>query len=125
MASTPWVKRSVMTISPVDADFRRGRPGWVSILLLAAAGCGSSPKPAQDAGVKKPGPVKIVQFYAAAPSVAPGQKVLLCYGVENAVSVRITPDVEPVPPAINRCVEASPRRTTEYTLTATGSDGKT
>ena len=39
----------------------------------------------------RPAPVRIVRFYAAVGEVTPGQSTQLCYSVENARSVRISP----------------------------------
>jgi hypothetical protein len=68
---------------------------------------------------------KILQFYASQPVVRRGERVLLCYGVANAKSVRIEPAVEEITPSFNRCIEARPTRATRYTLAATATDGKT
>jgi hypothetical protein len=69
--------------------------------------------------------VKILQFYAAPDSLDAGERSSLCYGVYKAKSVRIEPAVEPIEPSLNRCIEVAPKRTTTYTLTAVGDDGKT
>jgi hypothetical protein len=69
------------------------------------------------------GPVRILRFYATTGSIAPGDKAQLCYGVENAKSVRISPSLEPVAPAANRCMEIVPEHTTHYTILAEGFDG--
>jgi hypothetical protein len=61
--------------------------------------------------------LKIVNFYAP-PAIHPGQKALVCYGVANAKAVRIDPAIESIWPSLGRCIEASPQKTTEYTLTA-------
>jgi len=53
-----------------------------------------------------------------------GDKALLCYGVANAKSVRISPSIVPVAPASNRCLEIVPEHTTHYTILAEGFDGK-
>jgi hypothetical protein len=70
------------------------------------------------------GAVKIVQFYANVGTIAKGESALLCFGVENARSVTITPPVEAVKPALSRCLEVTPQHTTHYTLMAEGFDGK-
>jgi hypothetical protein len=75
-----------------------------------------SPSPGIPASV--PERVRITQFYAATPRIGLGDKTLLCYGVENAKTVRLTPPVETVWPALARCFEVVPPRTTKYTLTA-------
>ena len=69
------------------------------------------------------GPVRILRFYASTGSIAAGGKAQLCYGVENAKSVRISPAVDKVLPAANRCLEIVPDRTTHYTILAEGFDG--
>jgi hypothetical protein len=69
------------------------------------------------------GPVRITQFYATAGTVLSGQKARVCYGVENARSVRISPEVDDVYPSPLRCVEVEPERTTHYTILAEGFDG--
>jgi hypothetical protein len=52
-----------------------------------------------------------------------GDKAQLCYGVANAKSVRISPSLEPVAPAANRCLDIVPEHTTHYTILAEGFDG--
>jgi len=69
--------------------------------------------------------VKILSFAADPGAVRPGGSVLLCYGVANASTVKIEPKVEGVRPAFTHCVEAFPRNTTTYKLTAGDRDGKT
>jgi hypothetical protein len=70
------------------------------------------------------GPVKITQFYAAKPQVHKGEGTLLCYGVEDAKSVAVEPHFSDLSPALTRCVEVKPEKTTNYTLTATAADGQ-
>jgi hypothetical protein len=66
--------------------------------------------------------LKITQFYADS-AIHPGAKALVCYGVANAKSVRIEPAIEPITPSLSRCIQASPSKTTEYTLTAQDAAG--
>jgi len=70
------------------------------------------------------GPVRILRFYATTGSIALGDKAQLCYGVENARSVRISPSLEPVAPSANRCMDIVPEHTTHYTILAEGYDGR-
>ena len=78
----------------------------------------TSYKTAQD-------PVRITQFYAAKPAIPRGEDVLLCYGVENATSVRIVPPVEQIRPALSRCFKVSPEQTTNFILIAEDRSAKT
>jgi hypothetical protein len=69
--------------------------------------------------------VTILQFYTTAGEIAGGQKALVCYGVVNAASVRLDPPVEKVWPAVSRCFEVAPTRSTRYTLTAEDANHQT
>lgn len=71
-----------------------------------------------------PGPVRILRFYANKGTVEPGQSALLCYGVENARTVRISPPIANLFPASQRCLEVVPTHTTHYTIWAEGFDGR-
>jgi hypothetical protein len=68
------------------------------------------------------GPVRILRFYATVGSVNPGESAQLCYSVENAKVVRISP-MQTAYPAQNRCLDVVPEHTTHYTLLAEGFDG--
>ena len=65
----------------------------------------------------------ILNFAADQREVAPGGRVLICYGVNNAKRVRIEPGVEPIKPAIVHCLDVYPAKTTRYTLTAEDDKG--
>jgi hypothetical protein len=80
--------------------------------LLALAGCGKAPVP-------KP---RILQFKANPAFIATGLSGKLCYGVENAARLDLTPKVEPILPASGNCIDIAPKQTTVYTLTAFGAD---
>jgi len=69
------------------------------------------------------GKLKVLNFYATSGTIRRGEKTLLCYGVANAVTVRIEPGVEPLKPSLSRCVEVAPRVETRYTLTAEDASG--
>jgi hypothetical protein len=69
--------------------------------------------------------VKILQFYAEAREIAPGAKTIVCYGVVNATALRLDPPVEKVWPAVSRCFDVTPTKSTHYTLTAEGVDHAT
>jgi hypothetical protein len=101
---------------------------WVTLGALAALwGLTLAPRPEPRARIRplgmRTGPVKILNFYANVGAVTMGEKALLCYGVENAKSVRISPTMQGVYPALNRCLEIVPERTTHYTIHAEGYDG--
>lgn len=102
---------------------------WVAIgLMLALWALGLTREPQTQAWVRPvgvpPGPVKILQFYASVGMLTVGDKALLCYGVENAKTVRISPTMDNVYPALNHCLEIVPEHTTHYTIVAEGYDGR-
>ncbi|HEY3824339.1 MAG TPA: hypothetical protein VGL82_07255 [Bryobacteraceae bacterium] len=70
------------------------------------------------------GGLKILDFYAAPGAIRPGGRTSLCYGVTGAKTVRLEPPAgDPVWPALTRCVQVSPRKNTEYKLTADDEGG--
>jgi len=69
--------------------------------------------------------LSILGFNAAEREISPGGRVLMCYGVSNASAVKIEPGVEPIKPALQHCLEVFPKKTTEYTLTASDDKGNT
>jgi hypothetical protein len=64
------------------------------------------------------GSLKVLMLYANPPVIRRGQKVLLCYGVANATSVRFEPPVDGAGPSLSRCLETHPTKTASYTLIA-------
>jgi hypothetical protein len=97
--------------------------------LWTQAGCSRAQKPAappaKTAEERARDLVRINQFYSTIATLHPGEKELLCYGVENARAVWLSPPRRQVPAAYSRCVEVTPAATTTYTLTAEGLDGVT
>jgi len=75
--------------------------------------------PAESGG----GHARILRFYASTGAVTPGQRVRVCYAVENARRVRISPLVAGVYPARDYCLEVAPEHTMHFTLWAEGFDG--
>ena len=93
------------------------------LIPLFLIGCGAaSDKPAVAA--PKPMKLKITQFYSPTPKIAKGQSGQICYGVEGAKELELTPPVEKLWPAVARCFDVKPTGKTEYALKATGEDGK-
>jgi hypothetical protein len=67
----------------------------------------------------------ILNFYTTPSLIRPGQSTQLCYGVSNAKEVRLDPPVGNVWPSVARCVPATPKKDTTYTLTAVDAQGNT
>ena len=67
--------------------------------------------------------LKILSFYASPAALHPGGDLKICYGVANATSVKMDPEVEPLKPVYNHCLVAHPRKSTHYTLTASDAKG--
>ncbi len=69
------------------------------------------------------GRAKILAFSASSGLIHKGQKVQICYGVANAKSVKIEPPVGDIWPSMSHCVDTSPTKDTQYTITATDAEG--
>ena len=68
--------------------------------------------------------LNITQFYASKRDAARGESVLVCYGVENARSVRIEPPIDDhLIPLPAKCIPFAPHRTTTLKLLAEGDKG--
>jgi hypothetical protein len=69
--------------------------------------------------------VRIVNVNISALEVKPGDLVSVCYTVENARSVSIDPLKHRGGAAPKGCATDEPRKSTTYTITATGAGGET
>lgn len=94
----------------------------VAGILLLVSCASDAPKPAPE--VDAQGSAKILTFYPGQPAVAPGDQAQVCYGVENAVSVRLEPPVEQIRPLTTKCIWFKPSGSMKLTLVAAGADGK-
>ena len=65
-----------------------------------------------------------IQMLYATPQIHRQETAQICYGVANAKTVTLEPQSGKVWPSHNLCVDVKPLKTTTYTLTATGTDGK-
>ncbi len=90
-------------------------------LFCILTACTSTPvsKPAVEAKPK----VSIDQFYSPTPHIEKGGKATLCYGVTFAREVALAPAAANVWPAVSRCVDVTPAKSTTYSLTAKGAEG--
>jgi hypothetical protein len=93
---------------------------WAWFALGVVTSCS---RPAPQPPPQAAAPVRITQFYATLPQLARGEKELLCYGVENAKTVWLSPPRRELSAALSRCVDVEPAETTTYTLTAEGPSG--
>ena len=107
--------------------FRFTRVWLIAGLLLAIWAFSAMRRGGEEAWIRPVGtarpPVRILQFYASVGMVTAGQRALLCYGVENARTVTISPSIDGVYPALSRCIEILPQHTTHYMIMAEGYDG--
>lgn len=71
------------------------------------------------------GEIKFSNFSVDSGQLKRGQTAQLCYGVENAKSLKLDPPVEAVKPSYQHCLEIAPKKTTTYTLTADDGAGHT
>jgi len=68
---------------------------------------------------------RIINFYAVPGEIRRGSQARICFGVYGAKHMRIEPEPGDVHPAISNCLEVTPRKDTEYKLTAEDGGGKT
>ncbi len=67
--------------------------------------------------------LKILAFYANPSVIKNGETGLLCYSVANAKAVRLEPEGPEITPALTKCVEVKPSKTTAYTMIAEDASG--
>lgn len=67
--------------------------------------------------------LSIQSFYAIPGAIHQGESVQLCYGVANAKNVKLEPQPHAVWPSYAYCVDASPAKSTTYTLTISDASG--
>lgn len=76
--------------------------------------------PAQPKAVRK----ELIKYFVAAPhQAAAGEKVTLCYGVQNAKAVKVEPSTQAHQPSDKICFTETVNATTSFRLTAMGNDG--
>jgi len=82
-------------------------------------------KQADQAAVSQLGGTELaIQMLYATPEIRRGEQAQVCFGVANAKTVALEPGEASVWPSHNLCVDVNPKKTTTYTLTATGKDGR-
>lgn len=96
----------------------------ISVLFALSFLRGPAAAPLVRPPNSRPLPVRIVRFYATAGALFAGERAKLCYGVENARRVIISPAMGWIAPSPGRCIEIHPDHTTHYTLQAEGFDGR-
>jgi len=89
------------------------------VLLVALGAMNTYQKPPS-----RNGQVRILRFYATVGVVLTGESAEICYGVENARSVRMSPPIAKLYPSSRSCLQVVPEHTTHYTILAEGYDGK-
>jgi hypothetical protein len=62
-------------------------------------------------------------LYVSPSLIHRGESAQLCYDVDNAKTVTLDPPEGEVWPSHSRCLNLSPKKTTNYTLTAKGASG--
>ncbi len=72
-----------------------------------------------------PAQPRFVLLATSEKNLHPGEQLALCYGVQNAVSVRLDPPGTTLPALEKACLQFRPPVTTQYTLTATSAEGLT
>jgi len=92
---------------------------WPVLVAIALLNCCGPQKPVATA----PADPVITQLYAPE-AIAVGETGKICYGVENAKAVWISPPRQELSAAVARCIEVMPAGKTTYTLMVEGAGGK-
>lgn len=71
------------------------------------------------------GEILFSTFSADSGLLRPGQHTQLCYGLENAKTVKLDPPIAQIKPSYRNCLEIAPKTTTTYTITADDGKGHT
>jgi hypothetical protein len=110
----------------IEVIFSPKSPGRYTATLSINATAGQQTIYLNGVGVSQsqPGGPTITEFTASPASVAAGDAVTMCYGAQDAVRTTIDPDIGEVKPIDRNCFTYRVTRTTSYTLTATGRDGR-
>src|SRR5579885_1814535 len=89
---------------PHPLQMRESIPAVVAFILIGC-GSGSAPSGGQKPQTVPPpaAHVKITQFYSPDPLVPRGMSGKLCYGVENASKLELSPHADDVWPSPARC----------------------
>jgi hypothetical protein len=94
---------------------------WARVQTQEAAAGPAAGIPRELSGTE----LEVLNFYAVPASITTEESASICFGVLNAEWVTIEPDAGPLRPAVSRCITASPRVSTTYTLTAADKGGRT
>ncbi|MDQ2841847.1 MAG: hypothetical protein M3Y72_12575 [Acidobacteriota bacterium] len=71
------------------------------------------------------GEILFTGFSADSGLLKKGEHTQLCYGVENAQTVKLDPPVAAVKPTYHTCIQIEPKATTKYTISADDGKGHT
>ena len=101
------------------------RPKSATTYRLVAQGADGAEVSASFTVNLRPAPPSILFVAISQKDIRRGQPLAVCYGVKQAVKVRLDPGGVSLPPMEKSCIQFYPARTTAYTLVATGEDGRT
>ena len=116
------IRRSVNAVNERTLTNASPVAGLVPVLAVVLTACGDARGPLL--AVPPLPPAKITQFYSSTPKVSKGDEATICYGVQNALAVRLEPPVEDLHPTLARCFQFQPAGRTKYTLVARGKGGE-
>lgn len=122
-ARTLEIKPDVGKVEPVDKGCRTVKPTRTTTYELAATGTDDQTVTKEAiVNIVQP-PARIVRFDVSADNIKAGEKVRMCYRVEDATSANIENLTHNVKLGLETCGNVEPKRTTVYTLQARNLDG--
>lgn len=118
--------RAVSGSGPVCVDHQPGATTTYSLTAFNDAGL-KSPSRRETVTVDEPKPkhARILFFNSSASQIRRGQRVRLCYGVEDAITTTISPLPGVFPNSVDHCLNHAPPESITYVLKTTGEDGQT
>ena len=121
-AKSVWLEPPRRELSAALSRCVEIEPNATTTYTLTAEDSGGK-QATQDLTVTLGAPrAKIIEVQVSSVDVPRGDPISICYKVQNAKSVKVTPLIAPSPGMPN-CIVDRPDRTTTYTVTATGAAG--
>jgi len=124
-ASSLTMKPDIGNVEPVDKGCRTVKPNKTTAYELAATGTDNQTVTGEATVTVVQLPARIVRFDLSPTNIKAGEKVRMCYQVQDAAGANITNLNYPVKLGVSECIGVEPERSTTFTLEARNSDGKT
>ena len=123
-ATSTQIQPGIGTVDPVAENCIPVSPSATATYTLTATNPDGESIDRQTTVEVAARPARILRFQANPDQIISGNETRLCYGVAEAASARIEPNIGTVDPVAENCISVTPTATTTYTLTATSTAGQ-